>query len=280
MIAYVDSTPVVVTDTSIDIPMPDDVVVDDALVTFVAVDGSATITAPAGWTQQATATDGSTLRLESFTKIAEAADPGTFTFTLSASSDAAAVMLAYRSVDTTNPVNQSAGDFTASTTSITAPSVTVTEEDTQLVIAWATEQDSAVITPDVDVDITYHDIGANIRLVIADQARGRDEATGNRVATSDLTGSAAGIQLALALAEAAVVGFTDNHKAKLARLSVPPLFDNRLNSNFGKLVSVIGTGDNAIGGLPVEEEVLPDDSPDPDPPRTLVGGGAQFVETE
>jgi hypothetical protein len=51
----------------------------------------------------------------------------------------------------------------------------------------------------------------------------------------------------------------DNYKSKLARSLMPPPFDNRLASNIGKLLTVIGTGDNDIGGLFGEEDFLPDE---------------------
>jgi hypothetical protein len=40
---------------------------------------------------------------------------------------------------------------------------------------------------------------------------------------------------------------------------LPPPYDNRLSSQIGKLVSVIGTSDNDIGGLFGDADFLPDE---------------------
>jgi hypothetical protein len=51
----------------------------------------------------------------------------------------------------------------------------------------------------------------------------------------------------------------DNYKSKLIRGLLPEPYDTRLSSVLGKVLAVIGTGDNAIGGLMVAEDFLPDE---------------------
>lgn len=51
----------------------------------------------------------------------------------------------------------------------------------------------------------------------------------------------------------------DNYKSKVLRKSLPPPYDSRLSSNLGKLLTVIGTSDNDIGGLFGTADFLPDE---------------------
>ncbi len=52
----------------------------------------------------------------------------------------------------------------------------------------------------------------------------------------------------------------DNYKSKLLRRTMPPPYDSRLSSNLGKLLTVIGTSDNEIGGLYGSDDFLPDEA--------------------
>ena len=56
-------------------------------------------------------------------------------------------------------------------------------------------------------------------------------------------------------------GSMDNYKSKILRQSFPPSYDSCWTSNLGKLLTVIGTSDNDIGGLSAEEDFLPDEEP-------------------
>lgn len=51
----------------------------------------------------------------------------------------------------------------------------------------------------------------------------------------------------------------DNYKAKMIRGLMPPPYDTRLTAELGKLMAVIGTSDNAIGGLPSGTDFLPNE---------------------
>lgn len=52
---------------------------------------------------------------------------------------------------------------------------------------------------------------------------------------------------------------SDNYKSKLTRRHFPPPYDTRRSSNLGKLLTVIATSDNAIGGLFGAADFLPDE---------------------
>jgi hypothetical protein len=53
----------------------------------------------------------------------------------------------------------------------------------------------------------------------------------------------------------------DNYKSKLLRGMWPPPYNAKLSSNLGKLLTVIGTSDNDLGGLFGDEDFLPDEEP-------------------
>jgi hypothetical protein len=54
-------------------------------------------------------------------------------------------------------------------------------------------------------------------------------------------------------------GSPDNYKSKLLRGMWPPPYNVRLSGNLGKLLTVIGTSDNDLGGLFGDEDFLPDE---------------------
>ncbi len=57
------------------------------------------------------------------------------------------------------------------------------------------------------------------------------------------------------------LGTKDNYKSKVLRGMWPPPYNTRLSSNLGKLLTVIGTSDNDLGGLFGDEDFLPDEEP-------------------
>ena len=102
---------------------------DDVLLAVVTVRGSATITAPSGWTLVRTDNSGTTLRQSVYWRRAEGA-PSSFTFRFSGRVPASGGVVAYEGVDTVGaptPIDVHHGRATtSSTTSIVAPSVTTT----------------------------------------------------------------------------------------------------------------------------------------------------------
>ena len=107
------------TTTSTAVASPAGVQARDVLVAAVATRGAPTITAPAGWTQVRLDANGSTIRQAVFVKVATSSD-GSATFTLSRANSTVAQVLAYRGIDTTNPVVSAAG-APSTTATITSP---------------------------------------------------------------------------------------------------------------------------------------------------------------
>jgi Domain of unknown function (DUF1929)/Bacterial Ig domain len=119
--------------TTLVLPLPAGVAPGDVLLASVAVRGGPSITAPSGWSLARLDMDGSFVRQAMYVKVASTSEPASFTWTLSAAKQAAGGIAAFTGVDTTNPVDASAGQVNASATSLTAPSVTTTVPDTMLV---------------------------------------------------------------------------------------------------------------------------------------------------
>ncbi|MBX3463410.1 MAG: Ig-like domain-containing protein [Planctomycetes bacterium] len=125
---------------SLVVSTPSGTAAGDVLLAAVAVrPASVSVTAPAGWTQirrsNNNATNANALLL--FRRLATAGEPGSHTFTLSASTGSVAGIAAFRFVDAADPVDVEAAQTTASGLTHTAPSVTSTGGGGMLVTAHA-----------------------------------------------------------------------------------------------------------------------------------------------
>ncbi|HEU0188729.1 MAG TPA: DUF6701 domain-containing protein [Gallionella sp.] len=119
------------------IQVPTGTVAGDVMIAAIATTPSTVpITAPAGWTliqaiTQATATSN---RVSTYYRVATAAEPASYTWTLSAAhTGAAGGIVSYSGVDTTTPVDVSAGAATPSALTHAAPTITTTVANDMLV---------------------------------------------------------------------------------------------------------------------------------------------------
>jgi hypothetical protein len=113
------------------------VVAGDALLASVAVRGNPVLTPPAGWTLVRLDLSGGTIRQAIYVRIAGASEPVSYTFTLSNAQSAAGGIVAYSGVDPTTPIDAHGGQINASSTSLTAPSITTTGANRMLVAFYA-----------------------------------------------------------------------------------------------------------------------------------------------
>lgn len=166
------------------------------MVATVSVRGNPTITAPAGWTQAVVTTNSTTMRQAVFTKPAGAAEPATYTFTLSQSKNGVVQVDTYSGVSTTTPVRSVAGQLNASSSTISAPSVSATAGDQ--VLGLFSQARSSTVTPNTGLT-------KRLQVVNSTGTSFVTEATGDRKAT--VTGLT-GVLTASANGSAASIGQT------------------------------------------------------------------------
>jgi len=193
---------------SLTVSLPAGTAQDDLLVAQVAVRGNITITAPAGWTLINRSNNGTDLTQAAYWKLAGASNPSSATWTFSASGRTAGAMAAYRGVDPIAPINAASARTNASSTSVTANSVTPTTAGVQLVGMFSVAQGNASFTPPgtmaerADLNTSAGPNGLAVEL--ADEAyAGGTAATGTRTATSTDAGTSVAHLIALAPAPAA-----------------------------------------------------------------------------
>ncbi len=103
--------------TATTVPAPAGVQAGDVLVAAVSLRGTAVITPDAGWTLVREDANGFTMRQSLYVKVATGGDESS-TWTLNRAQDHVVQVLAYRGIDTTDPVVTSAGQATSSATLI------------------------------------------------------------------------------------------------------------------------------------------------------------------
>ena len=189
------------TTTSVTIPRPAGLAAGDAMLATIASRGGPTITPPAGWTLVRQDLSGSTIRQAVFVRIAGASEPTSYVFILSSSQSATGGIVAYSGVDPTGPIDAHGGGVNASSTSITAPSITTTGPGRMLVGLFGiaqltTETSPAGMTERYDQAVpstnTY-----KVTTAGADELVPAAGATGTRVALAATSGVNIGQLVAL-----------------------------------------------------------------------------------
>jgi RHS repeat-associated protein len=118
-----------------------------------------TISAPAGWTQQADQVAAG-VRTTTFTKVAGAAEPVSYAFTLSAATKSAVALSAFAGVDNTTPVDVAASQVNMSTLSHVAPSVTTTGANRLVVAVNGLATDTSLTASSVTVETSSSPVAA------------------------------------------------------------------------------------------------------------------------
>lgn len=94
-----------------------------AMATFSGGSGTS-VTPPAGWTQVLRRDDGTTASMVIYYHVANS-EPANYTWTASAAVQIAVTIIAYSGVDTAAPIDTSNSQVNASSTTVTAPSITL-----------------------------------------------------------------------------------------------------------------------------------------------------------
>ena len=171
------------------------------LLAAVQVRGAPTITPPAGWQLVRMTPTGTSMRLATYWHAAGGTEPAAYTWTFSSAQSATGSVLAYTGVSPTAPIDTSAGQANASSTSVTAPSIATTAADAQVVGLFANTTltsftPPAGMTERSDIaspsTVTYKVTGASADTVLATPG-----ATGTKTATALNAGPSVGQLIAL-----------------------------------------------------------------------------------
>lgn len=160
---------------------------NDVVVAQVHIASStATITTPSGWTLIRSDT-GNNRRSSLYVKVATGSESGTVAFALSSSVNAVGGMAAFRGVDTTTPIDTSAGQTNGSaSTSCTAPTVTATASGGML-LTFSSGVGNVTFTPasgqTEQWDVTTTAGSSNCASELATETLSASGATGTRAST-------------------------------------------------------------------------------------------------
>ncbi|MBT9612124.1 MAG: LamG domain-containing protein [Burkholderiales bacterium] len=177
----------------ITITRPASLLVGDVMLSQIAARQSGvTITAPAGWVLVPGINPivGTNIRQAIYYKVVAGAEPANYTWLFSSSQRVAGSVTAYREVSTSNPIDVYGGQANASSTSITAPSVTTTMANTMVVGFFGLTRGNGITSPaGMTAGYATNAGGATgIAVRSANVLQAVAGATGNKVATTS-TGS-------------------------------------------------------------------------------------------
>ena len=135
--------------TSLAISGPASTVPNDVMLASIDARGGTgtAITAPSGWTLVRRDNSGTRLAKATYYKVAGASEPASYTWTFSPSVRASGGIVAYSNVATTTPINVSGGQVNASSTTVTAPSITTTVANAMLVGLFGTAAGTRFTAP-------------------------------------------------------------------------------------------------------------------------------------
>jgi hypothetical protein len=188
---------------SVSAPPPGGLAAGDVLLASVAVrDGVAVASAPTGWTLVTSAGAGQSVGTYVYRKVATAAEPVSYTWTLASARRAAVAVVALRGVDGSDPVAASSARYSsASSTSLVASSITPGIPNAMLVAFWGVANgNGALSSPAGMVERFDSGTGAGPNGVVlggATETLASGGATGTRTATSTAAASYTAILVAL-----------------------------------------------------------------------------------
>jgi fibronectin type 3 domain-containing protein len=183
------------------LPRPAAVVSGDVMLAAVTTRGKPTITPPSGWTLVRLDASGNAMRQAIYLRVAGSSEPPSYTFALQSSQWAGGGIVAYGGVDPAAPIDVTAGQANASSSSITAPSVTTTGPVRMLVVFSGIAALASQTAPDGMVeryDEASPTTNANaVTTAASDQLITATGPTGPRVAGATAAGISVGQAVAL-----------------------------------------------------------------------------------
>jgi hypothetical protein len=214
--------------TTLVVPRPAGVAAGDVMIVQVAArDGVLqAITPPAGWTLVLRTNDpllgifpelGLQVASALYWRAAGAAEPGSYTFTVSRSERVSGGIVAFRGVDAVAPIDAKAGVGDDTDTAVVAPSITTTVAGTQRVAFFASANGSVSFTPPGGTseryDVATGSGSSGAGAAAADVAQPTAGASGTATATASVDAPHVGQHVALAPASggATLDHFTVGH---------------------------------------------------------------------
>ena len=189
---------------SVTINVPASIQANDVMLAEIAVRGGSgtTLTPPAQWALVRRDNNSSTISQALYVHVvtAPASEPASYTWTFTSGTDGAGGMVAYGGVSSAMPVDVAGGQANASSTSITAASVTVPSGNNadRLVGLFAIPNSSAVTGPSgMTQRWSLHASSGGIGVEMSDLALSSSGATGSMSATAGTAGANIGALVAL-----------------------------------------------------------------------------------
>jgi hypothetical protein len=159
-------------DTSLIVNKPSTVAAGDVMIAIVSVRGGTgtTITPPTGWSFMNTTSSTTVIMSGAYYKYATGSEPSTYMFTFNATQKASGTISAYSGVDSIHYVDNITSSAYASSSTLTAPTVTTTLSNVMLVAGYSTATGTTMTA------------GSSMTL------RGQDASTGGNANTRTTTG--------------------------------------------------------------------------------------------
>ncbi len=191
--------------SSITLNLPQGVTLNQFLFATIAIEGanaaSATITVPAGWTEIRHDTCGTDLQMSIASRIAQVSDtPSTaFTWNFNGSFQGSGGITAIFGANDAAPIEADSFQCTTASSSVTAPSVTTTNNNALDLLAFGINGDNSLSTPSGYTTVYQHDIATSGPDIGNDSMgiAGAGTETGDQTATAGAAGDNIGYQLAI-----------------------------------------------------------------------------------
>jgi hypothetical protein len=190
------------TASTLTLTRPTAVQAGDVLLATVDARGNPSVTPPSGWTLVRNDANSTTQVKATYSRVATASEPASWTFTLSAAQAASGAVLDYTGVDTTTPVAASAGQINNNwgVSTQTAPTVTTTAANSVVVSLFGTSNAASAtpgtgLTERADAASTAGSFAVDTEA--ADRVVATAGATGTSTATSNVNGASIGQTVAL-----------------------------------------------------------------------------------
>lgn len=192
--------------STLDIPVPADVVAGDFLIAQIAFSANGTITPPAGWNTIDVLNHSTKPIMQGlYWREATSEEPASYGFGLSSDQydTVSGAIAAYTNIDLTDPINAFGGQENGTSTSIVAPSINTTVDNTTLIGLFSVRDDGAVTPPSDLAEQWRHfsaggvsSIGETV-LLGADTAFAYAGGTGTRTAVASASDGSIGHLVAL-----------------------------------------------------------------------------------